>query len=142
MFAHATTASEWEEQGDFFLKRKIYSIAKTCYQKANAIEKRHAVDAYVKIEDIQRSERPPRVKCEEYIKAGELFLKAGKYEPAAKCLYNGKEFTLAAELWRKMGQVRHIHMILIQSFTLCIPGGSFKVLQNHQNLCQRKLANL
>lgn len=111
LFARESSSKEWEKQGDFFMKKKIYKTAKTCYDRGDVQVKSYAATAYLKVNAIPSSYQHKQIKSDVYVVAAELFGKAHMPLQAAKCLYNGEQYSLAANLFKKMEYVSHFIVI-------------------------------
>ena len=111
MFVSTSTPEDWESRGDDFLRKKLWKVAKKCYERANCTHKARQCEAYLYFQDAHRSPCGPE-KHRAYLTAALAFLESDESEHstkalagAAKCLYNAKEYERAAQLYMKMKKV-------------------------------------
>ncbi|XP_074641148.1 TPR and ankyrin repeat-containing protein 1-like [Tubulanus polymorphus] len=103
LFAKQSTVGEWKKRGDEFYRKRMFELAATCYDKADrsmlqsyCLAHHHAVEA-----GSFRNE-PTKLRSS-FLKAAELYLMCERFEEAAKCLYNARQFHTSAQLSEKLG---------------------------------------
>ena len=106
MFAAKSTPEEWRKGGLRFYNKQLWVPAIQCFtfagdklmlQKSQA--QLQAAEA-IKLRYTNRQQMQ-----DEFLKAGESFLKCFMYEEAEICLNNSQEWTLLAKLYEKTGKV-------------------------------------
>ena len=106
MFAAKSTPQEWQKGGHRFYKKGLWALAMQCFERAgdqSMVEKsqaRQQADEALKFRYTNKQKMR-----DEFLKAGESFLKCGMPEEAEICLKNSQEFILVAKLYEKTGKV-------------------------------------
>ena len=106
MFAAKSTPQEWQKGGHRFYKKGLWTLAMKCFERAGdqaMVEKsqaRQQADEALKFRYTNKQKMR-----DEFLKAGERFLKCGMPEEAGICLKNSQEFILVAKLYEKTGKV-------------------------------------
>ena len=106
MFAAKSTPQEWQKGGHRFYKKEIWTLAMKCFERAGdqpMVEKsqaRQQADEALKFRYTNKQKMR-----DEFLKAGERFLRCGMPEEAGICLRNSQESILVAKLYEKMGKV-------------------------------------
>ena len=106
MFAAKSTQQEWQKGGHRFYNKGLWALAMKCFERAgdqSMVEKsqaRQQADEALKFRYTNKQKMR-----DEFLKAGERFLKCGMPEEAAICLKNSQEFILVAKLYEKTGKV-------------------------------------
>ena len=106
MFPKESSLDEWEKQGNFFYKKKVWKAAETCFTKSGNLEMRQKCKAYVQAKYAQSLESEPRRRKDEFLRAADQFLQCNMIQEARACLLNAGERTLYASLLQKLGKVR------------------------------------
>ena len=106
MFAVKSSPAEWKQQGDKFFKHALYRNAAKCYEISGDLELYQYCLALNRSVQASRMGDKPREMREEFLYTAQDFLKCGKKDEAARCLYNAREFALAASVYEKNGKVR------------------------------------
>ena len=105
VFAKQSHSQEWRERGDMFLKRKLYHLSAKCYAKSgDAINEKESL-AYQRAVDAARLKHNDPRRRDEFLFAAEDFLECRRASETAACLNNAREFSLAAQMYEKMGKV-------------------------------------
>ncbi|XP_013405370.1 TPR and ankyrin repeat-containing protein 1 [Lingula anatina] len=106
MFACTSTAEEWVKRGDYFYNHKLYQVAAKCYRRGGEEVLERMSLAQARALSAERLRENPHKLKQEFLLASEEFLQCSMPSEAAKCLYNAKEFLLAARLFEKMAKFR------------------------------------
>ena len=107
MFAAKSTPEEWRKGGLRFYKKQLWVPAVQCFTLAGdklMLQKSQAqqqAEEAIKLRYTNRQQMR-----DEFLKAGESFLKCFMYEEAEICLKNSQEWILLAKLYEKTGKVR------------------------------------
>ncbi|XP_077978099.1 TPR and ankyrin repeat-containing protein 1-like [Glandiceps talaboti] len=104
MFASTSTAVEWNKRGDYFYNNKLWQVAAKCYRKGGDVKKEKMSLAQHRALQAERLRENPRKLREEFLAAADEFLQCDMPQPAARCLYNAKEYELSAQLFEKLGK--------------------------------------
>ena len=104
-----STSEEWESQGDFFEKKKLWEPAMKCYQEANCPHLELRAKAFL---ILQKSRLHKESDMETYLRVAHAFLEsnhqqqnATSLENAAKCFKKCKMYKEASQLYAFLGQV-------------------------------------
>ena len=124
IFATSSTSEDWIARGDEFVQKKLWKVARRCYQKASCVSKVKECDAFMHCQNARKSTKQNAEKQDLYKKAATAFLECDEIEHTPKalekatiCLFNGKMYDAAAQLFRRMKKVRYhnIHALTLQS---------------------------
>jgi hypothetical protein len=117
LHAHAgmmrkTTTQEWQRQGANLLDNGLYLLAIKCFRKSGdaALEAEataeqivnHKVHPMTKESKLLLTKDQREAREREYLEAGELFLRAGKWEKAARCFFEAQELGYSAQLYMQL----------------------------------------
>ena len=106
MFAAKSTPDEWRKRGMRFYDKGLWVIATQCFTFAGdevmlqKSEAQHQAAEAMKLKSTNQQGMR-----DEFLKAGESFLKCKMYHEAEICLNNAKEWILLAKLFEKKGKV-------------------------------------
>ncbi|XP_070564881.1 TPR and ankyrin repeat-containing protein 1-like isoform X1 [Ptychodera flava] len=104
MFATPSTPEEWNKRGDYFYNNKLWKVAAKCYVKGMDKRKAKMSLAHDKAMAAEQLRENPRKLRAKFLAAADEFLQCEAYQPAARCLYNAKEYHLSANLFEKIGK--------------------------------------
>ena len=106
MFAARSTPDEWRKGGMRFYKHRLWRAAVQCFEFAGDDTWVQKSQAHQQVEEAikLRTTNRQRMK-DEFLRAGESFLKCSMYDEAEICLNNAREWTLLARLYEKTGKV-------------------------------------
>ncbi|XP_053381229.1 TPR and ankyrin repeat-containing protein 1-like [Mercenaria mercenaria] len=107
IFVEKSSMQDWIQRGDYFLKKRLYSVATKCFRKGGDHKKEMLAQANDRA--LVASRRRYKVKefremKADFLFAAEMYLKCEHLSEAAKCLGNAKEVKLATDLYEKLGQ--------------------------------------
>ncbi|PFX33387.1 TPR and ankyrin repeat-containing protein 1 [Stylophora pistillata] len=105
MCATKSTPDEWRKGGLRFYKRKLWRLAIQCFEFAGDeswVQKSRAQQQAAEAIKLRSTNRQQMK--DEFLKAGESFLKCDMYDEAEICLNNAREWTLLARLYEKTGK--------------------------------------
>ena len=106
MFAVKSTPKEWQKGGHRFYKKGLWALAIRCFERAGDQSMVEKSQARQQADEALRFRYTNKQKMrDEFLKAGERFLKCGMPEEAAICLKNSQEFIWVAKLYEKTGKV-------------------------------------
>ena len=106
MFAERSTSQEWRERGQYFYKKRLWSVAAKCFVIAGEDLMLQKSKAQQQAEDANKLRGQPRLMREKFLKAARQFLECSMIEEAEICLHNAKQRHLLATLYkgtRKVG---------------------------------------
>lgn len=126
LFTATSTPEQWQHQGDFFKRKGLWEPAIKCYHKAGATLQEKETEAYLCAQK-GRGSKVAKEMQEWFQKAAELFLICDHHKHsvkyltnAAKCLKHGRNYSDAAKLFERLGQVRQL-LALNNSLTFIFP---------------------
>ena len=106
MFAVKSTPKEWQKGGHRFYKKGLWALAMKCFERAGDQSMVERCQALQQADEALKFRYTNKQKMrDEFLKAGERFLKCGMPEEAAACLINSQKFILVAKLYEKTGKV-------------------------------------
>ena len=115
MFAIVSTAEEWKRQGDYFKKKYLWDLAVVCYNKAGMPELACEAYAYSSVLLGNKHKSDSKLMREHFLNATINFFKCLQLQQSAKwikmaalCLFNAREYGLAAPLFAKIRQVNTV----------------------------------
>ena len=115
MIAAVSSADDWKKQGDYFKKRCLWDLAILCYSKAGMPELTREVKAYSCVLMGKKYKHDVKKMKEYFVTATLNFFECLKFQPSAKwienaavCLFNAREYDLAAPLFGRLGQVKKL----------------------------------
>ena len=106
MFSKRCTLDEWEKQGAFFYRKKLWRVAQKCFEISGNKEMSHKCKAYLQAEHARGLRSEPRHMKTEFLLAADQFLQCNMVQEAKACLYNAREHFLYASLLKQLGKVR------------------------------------
>ncbi|NCB01982.1 MAG: hypothetical protein EOM67_07415 [Spirochaetia bacterium] len=92
IWKRVSSRKEWDNQGDYFFKRKYYKVASECYRNSSNDEMCDVCEAY-----INRGEK-------NYLISSALFFKRGRKREAAQDYEDGGVYDKALKLWKELKQ--------------------------------------
>ena len=112
MFAIVSTPDEWKRQGEYFKKKYLWDLAVVCFNKAGMPELACEAHAYSSVLLGNKHKSEPKKMREHFLSAAISFFKCLQLQQSAKwikmaalCLFNAREYSLAASLFSRIGQV-------------------------------------
>ena len=106
MFAAKSTPEEWRKGGIRFYKHRLWVPAIQCFTFAGdklMLQKSQAQQQAAEATKFRSTNRQQM--RDEFLRAGESFLKCDMYDEAEICLNNAREWVLLAKLYQKTGKV-------------------------------------
>ena len=106
MFAAKSTPDEWRKGGLRFYKHRLWGAAIQCFTFAGDdiwLQKSQAQQQAAEATKFRSTNR--QLMKDEFLRAGESFLKCGMYDEAEICLNNAREWVLLAKLYEKTRKV-------------------------------------
>ncbi|VFQ92350.1 unnamed protein product [Cuscuta campestris] len=114
----ASTPEQWKDRGIKLLWEKNYEMAIICFERAGerALEKQAKACKLRNAAD-RLQESNPKLSCTYLWEAAEIFESIGKFQSAAECFCDLREFVRAGEIYlKKCGE--HAQMQVAECFTL------------------------
>ncbi|KAJ7371763.1 TPR and ankyrin repeat-containing protein 1 [Desmophyllum pertusum] len=108
MFAAKSTPEEWRKGGIRFYKHRLWVPAIQCFTFAGdtlMLQKSQAQQQAAEATKFRSTNRQQM--RDEFLKAGESFLKCDMYDEAEICLNNAREWVLLAKLYQKTGKFQN-----------------------------------
>ena len=112
MFTIISTPEEWKKQGEYFKKKCLWDLAVMCFNKAGMPELACEAHAYSSVLLGNKHKSEPKKTREHFLSAAISFFKCLQLQQSAKwikmaalCLFNAREYALAAPLFLKIRQV-------------------------------------
>ena len=128
MIAAVSSSEDWKKQGDYFKKRCLWDLAILCYSKAGLPELTREVKAYSCVLMGKKYKHEVKKMKEYFVTASLNFFECLKLQPSAKwienaavCLFNAREYDLAAPLFERLGQVNKCSKIIyVKCVCVCV----------------------
>ncbi|XP_018413297.1 PREDICTED: TPR and ankyrin repeat-containing protein 1 [Nanorana parkeri] len=106
MFVKTSTNNEWISRGDYYANHQCWKVAAKCYQKGGAVEKEKLAFAHDDVLSLQAKTASVKEKQLGYLRLAKTYLECREPKLAMKCLNKSKEFSLCAELCKKMEKIK------------------------------------
>lgn len=116
VFVQESTPEEWKARGDYFMKKKLWEPAQKCYNKCGEVVLAMEAEAFSLVTMARKAGDQPKVSRQLCQQAASLFLQCATtpdnlfqrhLRNAATCLYNSKEWLVAAQLYESIQEVSH-----------------------------------
>lgn len=116
-----STKEDWQVRGDNLFERDppLYSIAAECYKKSGDFVKERLATGHYLHSLAKKNDTQPHLKMDYLMQASEALLDASAYDKAATCLFNAKQYLMAAELFSLCGEAERAAKSYIRLGSSC-----------------------